>query len=83
MATTAFKDQAHKLIDRLPETADWDEFIYQAVVCKEIEAGLADSAAGRVTPAEDVLRESGWLSEGRLDRPRQGAVEEDPRRNRR
>jgi hypothetical protein len=22
---TAFKDQAHKLIDRLPETADWDE----------------------------------------------------------
>jgi predicted transcriptional regulator len=56
---TAFKDQAHKLIDRLPETADWDELIYQAVVCKEIEAGLADSAAGRVTPAEDVLREFG------------------------
>ena len=59
MTTTAFKDQAHKLVDRLPETADWDELIYQAVVCKEIEAGLADSAAGRVTPAEDVLREFG------------------------
>lgn len=56
---TAFKDQARKLVDQLPETADWDELIYRAVVCKEIEAGLADSAADRVTPAEDVLREFG------------------------
>lgn len=59
---TAFKELAHRLVDRLPETADWDELIYQAVVCKEIEAGLADVAAGRVTPAEEVLREFG-LSE--------------------
>ena len=59
---TAFKDQARKLIDHLPDTADWDDLICRAVVCKEIEAGLADSAAGRVTPAEDVLREFG-LSE--------------------
>lgn len=56
---TAFKNEAHKLIDSLPETADWDELIYRAVVRKEIEAGLADSAANRVTPAEDVLREFG------------------------
>ncbi len=56
---TAFKNQAHKLVDRLPDTADWDELIYQAVVCKQIEAGLADSAADRVTPTDDVLREFG------------------------
>jgi predicted transcriptional regulator len=56
---TVFKDEAHKLVDSLPETADWDELIYHAVVRREIEAGLADSAAGRVTPAEEVLREFG------------------------
>lgn len=54
-----FKQQAHKLIDDLPETASWHELIYRAVVRQEIEAGLADSAADRVTPAEDVLREFG------------------------
>jgi len=59
MSTTAFKEQAHKLVDRLSESANWDELIYQAVLCREIEAGLADSAAGRVTPAEDILREFG------------------------
>jgi predicted transcriptional regulator len=55
----AFKQEAHKLIDALPETAGWNELIYRAVVRKEIEAGLADSVAGRVTPVEDVLREFG------------------------
>lgn len=59
LMATAFKDQAHKLIDQLPETVDWDDLIYRAVVCKEIEAGIADSAAGRVTPAKDVLHELG------------------------
>jgi hypothetical protein len=56
---TAFKQQAHQLIDSLPDTAGWDALIYHAVVRKEIEAGLADSAAGRVMPAEQVLREFG------------------------
>lgn len=54
-----FKQEAHKLIDNLPDTADWNDLIYRAVVRKEIEAGLTDSAAGRVTPVEDVLREFG------------------------
>ncbi|HVV97999.1 MAG TPA: hypothetical protein VHC92_12740 [Rhodanobacteraceae bacterium] len=52
-----FKQEAHQLIDQLPETATWDDLIYRAVVCKEIEAGLKDSAAGRVTPVDEVLRE--------------------------
>jgi hypothetical protein len=46
----------------LPETATWDDLIYRAVVRKEIEAGLADSSADRVTPVEDVLREFGLAS---------------------
>ena len=63
MATLAFKQAAHQLIDTLPETAGWNELIYRAVVRKEIEAGLADSAADRVTSADDVLREFGLADE--------------------
>lgn len=59
MATLAFKQAAHQLIDTLPETAGWSELIYRAVVRKEIEAGLADSATDCVTTADDVLREFG------------------------
>lgn len=59
MAAAVFKQEAHKLIDSLPDTANWNDLIYRAVVRKEIEAGLVDSAAGRVTPVEDVLREFG------------------------
>lgn len=63
MATLAFKQAAHQLIDTLPETASWNELIYRAVVRKEIEAGLADSAADHVTSADDVLREFGIADE--------------------
>lgn len=63
MATLAFKQAAHQLIDTLPETASWNELIYRAVVRKEIEAGLADSAADQVTSADDVLREFGIADE--------------------
>jgi len=54
---TVFKQEAHELVDQLPETAGWDDLIYRAVVRKEIEAGLADSAANRVTAVADLLRE--------------------------
>jgi predicted transcriptional regulator len=57
-----FKQQAHQLVDQLPDSASWNDLIYQAVLRREIEAGLADSAAGRVTPVDDVLREFGLES---------------------
>lgn len=63
MTTLAFKQPAHQLIDALPETAGWNELIYRAVVRKEIEAGLADSATSRVTPVDEVLREFGIADE--------------------
>ena len=59
MATTAFKDQAHKLIDRLPETAGWEELAETVETILDIEAGLADSAAGRVADTDEVRREFG------------------------
>lgn len=55
----AFKQEAHKLIDQLPETASWEDLAEQIEVMLDIEAGLADSAAGRVTDNVDVRRAFG------------------------
>ena len=54
-----FKQEAHKLIDDLPETASWDDLAEQIETIIDIEAGLADSAAGRVTDNAQVRREFG------------------------
>jgi predicted transcriptional regulator len=57
--TSSLKQQAHELIDHLPETATWRDVAYRAAVRADIEAGLADSRAGRVTPVEEILKELG------------------------
>lgn len=54
-----FKQEAHKLIDQLPETAGWADLAEQIEVMMDVEAGLADSAAGRVTENADVRRAFG------------------------
>ncbi len=56
---TNVKQTAHELIEQLNDQASWDDVIYEMVLRKEIEAELADSAAGQVTPAGDILKESG------------------------
>ena len=65
MTATAptLKQKAHELIDQLPEDATWRDVAYRAAVRADIEAGLADSAANRVTPVEDVLKEFGLADE--------------------
>ena len=48
------KQQAHDLIDQLPDNATWDEIAYRMEVRASIERGLADSEASRVTSQEEV-----------------------------
>lgn len=57
------KQQAHRLIDQLPETASWDDVVYEIAVRRSIERGLADADAGRLTGIKDVRREFGLPSE--------------------
>jgi predicted transcriptional regulator len=52
-----FKQEAHQLIDQLPESAGWDELIYQAAIHRAIERGLAEADAGQLVPVEELLRE--------------------------
>ncbi len=59
MAATQLKDEAHRLVEGLPEDATWDDLMYAVYVRQKIEAGLADAESGRLTPHEDVKRQFG------------------------
>lgn len=49
------KEEARRLIDRLPEDASWDDVMYEVYVRQAIDRGIADAEAGRVIPHEEVL----------------------------
>lgn len=53
------KQEARKLIDKLPENSTWDDLMYQIYVRQTIEAGLADSKADKLTSVEEVRRKFG------------------------
>jgi predicted transcriptional regulator len=57
--TPPLKQQAHALIDNLPESATWDDVAYEAELRGSIEHGLADAEAGRVIAVEDLMKEFG------------------------
>jgi predicted transcriptional regulator len=58
MAATAqsLKQYLHELADELPDNATTDEALYHLVLRREIEAGLADSEAGRTRPVEEIMQ---------------------------
>ncbi len=61
MSTSAqdIKQTAHHLIDQLPEGVSWEKLLYTLQVRRDIEAGLADSKAGRVISTKDLRAEFG------------------------
>jgi hypothetical protein len=59
MATTNIKEEARKLIERLPDGSTWDDLMREIYVRQAIESGLADSQAGRTTSVEAVRAEFG------------------------
>ncbi len=54
MASTSIKQEAHRLVEGLPENATWDDLMHQIYVRQAIEAGLADSEAGRTVDVQEV-----------------------------
>jgi hypothetical protein len=59
MSVLPLKQQAHALVDNLPESPTWDDLAYEAELRASIDCGLADSEAGRVVAIEDMMREFG------------------------
>jgi predicted transcriptional regulator len=55
----SIKEEARQIIDRLPDECSWEDVMYEMYVRKSIEAGLADSAAGRVHTLDEVCQRFG------------------------
>jgi len=53
------KQQAQSLIEKLPDNCTWDDIMQQVYVILAVEAGLADSQAGRVKSVEEVRSQFG------------------------
>ncbi len=53
------KDEAHRIIDRMPPTATWDDLMREIYVREVVERGLADSEAGRTKDVKDIRAKYG------------------------
>lgn len=47
------------MVRELPESASWDDLMYQILVRQKIEAGLEDLRQGRCHDHQDIRREFG------------------------
>lgn len=47
MPTANIKQQAHQLLDSLPDSATWEDVMYRIYVRQAIDAGVKDSDAGQ------------------------------------
>ena len=59
MGAPNIKDEARKLIEKLPDDSTWDDLMREIYVRQAVESGLADSRAGRTTDVEQVRAEFG------------------------
>jgi hypothetical protein len=53
------KEDARKLVDSLPERSTWDDLMHEIFVRQAIEAGLADSRAGKTRDVAEVRQKFG------------------------
>lgn len=59
MMSTSIKQEAKRLIDRLPEDITWDDLMHEIYVRLSVEAGLADSKAGKTVDVSEVRQKFG------------------------
>ena len=59
MQPQSIKEQAHQLLDNLPDSATWDDVMYRIYVRQAIEAGVKDSDAGRTIDVKEVRKRFG------------------------
>lgn len=59
MDDQGIKEAARRLVDSLPDGSTWDDLMYAIYVRQTIEAGLADSDAGRFVDVEEIRKEYG------------------------
>ena len=59
MQTETIKQKAHQLLDKLPDSASWEDVMYRIYVRQAIEAGIKDSDQARTTDVSEVRKRFG------------------------
>jgi hypothetical protein len=59
MQTESIKEQAHQLLDNLPDSATWEDVMYRIYVRQAIEAGVKDSDQGQTVDVKEVRKKFG------------------------
>ena len=54
LQTENIKQEAHRLLEKLPDKATWDDLMYQIYVRQTIEAGIKDSDEGRTVDVKEL-----------------------------
>ena len=62
MNATSIKEEVKRLLENLPDDLTWDDLMHEIYVRQSIEAGLADSEAGKVIDVSDVRKQFGLPS---------------------
>jgi len=56
MTATSVKNEAKRLIENLPDTASWDDLMYEVYVRQKIEEGIKAADEDRVLTHEEVRK---------------------------
>src|ERR1700741_2547254 len=59
MSNATVKEEARKLVDRLPDDATWEDLQYEIYVRQAVDTGLKDADAGRTVSDEEARRRFG------------------------
>jgi predicted transcriptional regulator len=59
MTSATVKEEARKLIERLPDDATWEDLQYEIYVRQAVDAGLKDSEEGRTISHEEARKRFG------------------------
>jgi hypothetical protein len=62
MPTTNIKQEAHRLVEQLPDNATWDDLMYEIYVRQAIEAGVIESDTGRTLEGKEVRAKRRWAT---------------------
>ena len=59
MSVGNIKEEAKRLLEKLPDNLTWDDLMHEIYIRQSIEAGLADSKVGKVVDVSDVRKQFG------------------------
>ncbi len=62
MSARNIKEEAKRLLEKLPDDLTWDDLMHEIYVRQSIEAGLADSEVGKAVEVSEVRERFGLSS---------------------